>query len=239
MGASRVLTAFVSGLLIIVAGAAIAGDGSFGNLPDRFALDSDCRIGNLNPPVGPSYPGIFNGNESFAYFVNPIGQCSADEDHFQIESISMLVEFGPDQVPQSLVVRPVMLNADFDAAINCFVPGRPICTGPDLILDVDTPGIKTITAPLANCGPLPLESQYFLSLSFEGGGPASLPVDDEPVPCIEFIDTGNGWMDLYDQKSGGDKSGGGKVIVFGDVVFVIVGVPVEGTSWGAIKTLYR
>lgn len=239
MSALRILTVLLTGVLVVAAGAAAAGDGPHGNLPDLFALEADCRIGNLNPPVGPSYPGVFNGNEAYAYFVQPNSQCSDGEEAFQLETVSMLVDFGPDQVPQTLVVRSLLLNADFDTGSDCFVPGRTICEGPELVFTFDTPGIKTITAPLDACYPLPLDSQYFLSLSFEGGGPASLPVDDEPQECIEYINTGNGWTDLYDQKTGDDKSGGGKVIVFGDVVFVIAGVPVENTSWGAIKTLYR
>lgn len=235
---TRPIVSVLTVCLIFTAALAGAADDPFGDLPDPFALEGECRIGNLNPPVGPSYPEIFDGNQAFAYYVKPASQCSCEQGQFNLETISMLVDFGPNQVPQTLVITPSLLAAEFNAGSNCLEPGTTLCAGPDQVVNIDVPGIQVLTVPLDGCGPFPLGDDFFLSLSYEGGGPASLPVDDEPLPCVEFIDRGNGWMDLFDQKSGGDKTGGGKVIVFGDIVCATA-VDTEPSSWGSIKSLYR
>jgi hypothetical protein len=242
MSHARPVTLFFTVCLVLATAATVALAGSaddpFDGMPDPFALEGECRIGNLNPPVGPSYPEIFTGNQAFAYYVKPASQCSCAEERFKLEAISMLVDFDPNQIPQTLVITPSLLTAVFNPGSDCFEPGSPLCAGPDQIVTIDVPGIQTLTVPLDGCGPFPLGDDYFLSLSFEGGGPALLPVDDEPLPCVEYVNPGNGWTDLFGQKSGGDKTGGGKVIVFGDIVCVTA-VDVEPSAWGSIKSLYR
>jgi hypothetical protein len=49
------------------------------------------------------------------------------------------------------------------------------------------------------------------------------------------LDRGQGWEDLF----GFDKTGGGKSIVFGDIVYATAVVPEETETWGSIKSLYR
>ncbi|MEN8005913.1 MAG: hypothetical protein ABFS42_02820 [Candidatus Krumholzibacteriota bacterium] len=226
--------------LLVAAGVALAGDGSGGiDLPDSYLPNGDCLIGNLNPPVIPSYPDVFTGNEAYAYHVKPSDQCGCPEEHFTLETITMLVDFEANQIPQTLAVTPSLLSAVFNAGSGCFEPGPPLCIGPDIVVNVNDPGIQTITVPLLGCGPFPLGNDYFLSLAYEGGAPANLVIDNDPQACTEFINNGNGWVDMSGMKSKGDKTGGGKLIVYGDIVCAAPPVGVESRAWGAIKSLFH
>ncbi len=229
-------------LTVLIVGVAIAGnhaEKSTGNRDLVFSTTGDCRIGNLEPPVGSSYPGLFEGNESYAYHVQPSAGCSCPENHFRLDSVSMLLDFDDSQIPQTLVVTPSLLIAVFNTGSGCWEPGPALCTGAPFTVNIINSGVQTITAPLTGCAPFPMGVDYFISLDYSGGGNGLLPVDNSPASCTEFIDYGNGWVDLFGMKNSGDKTGSGKLIVFGDIVCVTNAVEADQRSWGSIKTLFR
>jgi len=198
-------------------------------------LFGDCQVGNLNPPVGPPAGGIFMGEEEYAYHIFPADQCNCSEEGFILESITQFLFFEPNQVPANLIVRGVLLKAVFDPSSGCWVPGPVLFEGPPENFIIDDNGPVVIQVPTPGAPVLPLADQYFLVLRYQGGAEAMLVVDDEPMPCTEFINRGSGWEDLF----GRDKSGGGKVIVFGDIVCSPLSVPNGNSTWGGIKSLYK
>lgn len=233
----RQCTFILTTCLFLMAASALAGAGY--ERPDTYIPNGDCLVGNLNPPIGPSYPDVFMGNESYAYYFNPSQGCSCPEDYFRLDTISMMVDFSEEQLPQTLVITPAMYSAVIDPGSGCLIPGVALCVGPDVTFVVNTPGIQTFTLPVTSCGPFPMVGDYFLTLNYMGGGPANLPVDDMPQACVEYINTGAGWADLFGTKSSDEKTGGGKLIVFGDIICVTSTVDVEQSTWGSIKGLYR
>ena len=198
-------------------------------------LFGDCQVGNLNPPVAPPVPGIFTGEEEYAYHIFPAEQCDCSEDGFILENITQFLFFDDLQVPANLLVQGALLKADFDPSSGCWVPGPILFEGPQITFTIVDNGPAVIQVPTDGAPALPLADHYFLVMRYLGGAEAMLVVDDLPMPCTEFINRGSGWEDLF----GRDKSGGGKVIVFGDIVCSPTSVPNTESTWGGIKSLYK
>jgi hypothetical protein len=234
-------------LLILLAGAgamltATAGDGP--EWEGHLFANGDCQVGNLNEPEGAPLEGYFDGHQMIAYLINPGDQCPCSEGGFKLESVSHLLHFNSQQVPADLHVRAGLLAAEFDAASATWIPGPPLCESMPVTIIVQEPGIQQILVPTPDCEAMPLDEHYFLFLNYENGGPASLVIDGQPEPGIEYIDRGNGWEDMFffPDKSGNqsdDRSGTGKHIVWGDVLCSAPVVPAEHDSWGTIKAMYK
>jgi hypothetical protein len=214
-------------LVIVIALAAALGSAT------APAQEVDCTVGNLNEPAFFA-PDIFTGEQAFAYLVLPAERCAFAGGHFSLLNVTQLLHFEPQQLPTTLQVEAAILAAVWDPAAGCWIPGEPLHVSLPLVRPVEAEGIQAVTVQLDPLI-LPLEEFYFLSLRYSGGGPAQLVTDDMPEPCIEYIDRGQGWEDLFTF----DKTGDGKGIVFGDIVYATQTVPEEARTWGAIKSLYR
>ncbi len=221
--------------LIFTVPLAFAGNGETVGYDYETILFGDCQVGNLNPPVAPPAPDIFMGDETYAYHILPAEPCQGNENGFILESISQLLDFNIDQVPADLIVQPALLVADFDSVSGCWVPGAPLYDGPVQTFEIFDSGIFTVQTPTPDAPALLLADHYFLALRYSGNAMAQLVVDNDPQPCIEFINRGAGWEDLFGQK----RSGGGKVIVFGDIVFAPASVGQTTTTWDGVKSLYK
>ncbi len=197
---------------------------------------SDCQIGNLNPPVPPSVHGLFTGEEGFAYLVYPDSQCTCIEGGFQLESVSMMLEFEPWMLPVTFWVHGGLLEAVFEPADLCWVPGLELCVSAPIEITITTPGEHTITVPMLGvCDCYPMDDYYFLYIEFLDGFDANLLIDDQPLPCIVYNrKVGFDWIDMYWMKTSG-----GKGIVFGDIICCEPPIGTEPSTWGAIKSLYR
>jgi hypothetical protein len=190
------------------------------------------EIGNLNDPVD-SVPNILLGDQSLAYLVFPGEQVSCPDDGFRLDAVRIWLEFSEDQVPVCLSVSGGLLDAVPEG--DGFVPGDPIYLSEPRLIAINDPGLQVIevfTDDVASCEIL--ENAYFLALRFLGPAEASLGVDDEPAPGIEFIDSGQGYVDL----NGFDRPSGGKIIIWGDIICCIT-TPTERSSWHQIKQLFR
>ncbi len=193
-------------------------------------------IGNLNDPVGPPAADIFLGHETYAYHVFPPEQCSCSEDGFTPLTVSQLLYFDDSQIPATFQVEALLLAANFDTGSNCFVPGPVICNGPPTQFTITNQGSSQVTAPFAACPVQVFNEHYFLALKYTGDVPGFLLIDDQPQECTEYVERGNGWEDMFTFPA---KTGGGKSIIFGDIVCGTLSVDTEVGTWGAIKSLYR
>jgi len=198
-------------------------------------LRNEYRIGNLNQPQG-SVPGIFNGNEAYAYYVYPPSQCECEEEGFKLLSVTQGLHFDEQQIPALLNVRALLIKAELDSSQDYYIPGDVLFEGPLQTFLIEDNGPVLVTVPTGGSEAFPFDDHYFIGLRYEGNAPGSLLIDDEPLPGIEYINTGNGWFDLYGWQK---RAGGGKVIVYGDIVCSPLGVPTETRAWDGIKSLYR
>ncbi|MCP4570983.1 MAG: hypothetical protein GY838_01400 [bacterium] len=220
----RPLALVVLAALAMTIGAAVAQTQDF---------TPDCTVGNLNQPALFA-PNIFTGEEAFAYLIEPSGLCQFEGGHFSLMNVTQLLSFEDQQLPATLQVEAAIMEARWDDSFGCLLPGETLHASIPVTRRVETVGIFGVTVELDPLI-LPLDEPYFLSLRYMGGSPASLVTDDLPLPCVEFIDRGQGWEDLFTF----DKNGDGKAIVFGDVVYATSTVPESDSTWGAVKSLYR
>ena len=227
------LSCFVS--LLIFASLAMAGSGENSGNNIETILLGDCRVGNLNPPSGELVPDIFMGDETYAYHIFPSTLCTSNLDGYILESISQLLDFNTDQIPAAFSVQPILLSANFDSGTDCWIPGPPLYEGPTQTFSINEPGIVPVQVFTTDVPAFVMSDHYFLAMRYTGGAQAQLVVDDDPQPCTEFINRGNGWEDLFGQK----RSGGGKVIVFGDIIFSPASIGNTTTTWDGIKSLYK
>lgn len=192
----------------------------------------DCRLGNLNPPAD-LVPGWFTGLERYAYLIEPSEQCDCPVG-FQLETITMLLNFDPTMVPVTFQAHGSLLAADLDPS-GYFVPGEELCTGPPVMIEILDPGTIAVTVPMDGCPCAAMESPYFLAISFDTPFVANLVVDGFPAPGIAYNDKGTGWVDLYDWLG----KTAGKIIVWGDVICCTGVIDTRTGTWGSVKSLYR
>jgi len=228
MKLSRILLLMV---LLPVMGSIIAAEQPAQDL----TVKTDFQVGNLNPFVPPSVPDLFTGNEKFAYLIFPPDQGTCNEGGIQLETVSMLLEFDPTQVPVTFAVQGGLLDAIWNPAMGRFEPGEEICMGLPEIFEIVEPGLYTITVPVPDCSCVPWDDYYFLTLEYLDPFEALLPTDGLPEPGIVYNDKGTGWIDMFDLK----KTAGGKIIVWGDVICCEPAVGNTTGTWGNVKSLYR
>lgn len=201
------------------------------------AAQNSCTVGNTNDPLGPPATGIFMGNETYAFEVFPPSQCSCNEGGFLPLNVSQWLSFDANQVPANFTVRAQLLAAVPDPAGNgCFRPGGILCAGLPVQLTVSAPGPFLATAAFDTCAIQNFNAHYFLALEYTGNAPGSLLTDGQPQECIEYLNDGTGWKDMFFFPG---KTGGGKSIIFGDIVCGAYAVDTEQNTWGTIKSLYR
>jgi len=192
----------------------------------------DCTVGNLNTPsyiVG----GWFTGGEGYKYLFNPFEQNCYCPLGFQLETVSMMLNF-PDTATFPIVFTAYV---DLEEAVwdgNCWIPGPELCVSDVYQIQIDEPGAYTITLPIV-CDCAFMDFFYFLSFHFIDQFEAELITCDEPLPCTGYNDWGSGWADLF--FYGFDTIG--LPVITGDVICCDFPVDTEGNTWGGVKTLYK
>jgi len=196
-----------------------------------LAQTQDGQVGNLNPPAGTA-PGILFGDQTLAYLIQPQEQISCPDLGFQLQNVRVYLEFSQEQVPVTLNVAGGLLQAVPDGV--GYVPGDTIFLTDPMPIVITEPGQHLIEVPVDGVASCELiAGAYFLALQFVGPAEASLVIDDQPAPGIEFIDSGNGFVDM----NGLDKASGGKVIIWGDIICCVVTAN-EGSTWHQIKQMF-
>ncbi len=229
----RLFFILIASLLLVVTAAQSGerGEVRFQVVP---SARTDCQVGNLNNPVPPPVPDIFQGLQEYAYFIYPPDQCSCPDNGFMIENVNMWLHFDPNMIPVSFVVRGGLREAVWDPAADCYVPGDVICMSDETVYQIDDPGEYLITVETPQCPCVIFNERYFLVMEYLDAFPANLVIDDDPQPCIEYLYEGGVWQDMF-----GMKAAGGKTIVWSDIVCCDPGTDSAPSTWGSIKSLYR
>ena len=192
---------FLLAALILVAGVLLA--------------QTICQVGNLADPVPPSVPGVFQGDQIFAYLIHPVEQCDCPEEFVQLQNLNMWLDFDTSMVPVNFSVHPGLRPAVYDFSIDQWVPDGYFYEGLPTTITVREPGPFQLQVPAINAGWFNVHEYFFLTLTFETPFAANLLCDDMDQPGIAYVSAdGEFWFDLFDPE----KTSGGKPIIWGDVL---------------------
>ena len=197
-----------------------------------------CQVGNLNPIAFAITDWVW-GLEKYKYmFYADPDQCGLCTDGFTVGSVSLVMQFGPEDVPATFDARVDFEEALWDDALQCNVPGPEICVSSNYTVTIDTAGLYNITLPM-DAGCACAHFGYWYGISFEfltaftSGMEPDMVTDNIPVGCTSWNDYGAGWLDTIDFGFPGEISLSAEIICCGNPV------PVENSRWGDIKAMFR
>lgn len=200
--------------------------------------DGVCEMGNPNA-LAWAVPDYVWGAEKYKYlyYADPAG-CAACNEGFTVESVTIFLQFGVEDVPSSFGARADFEEAIWDDALQCWYPGPEICASPDYTVTIDAAGLYAITLPMnVVCSCAEFGHWYGISFefltAFDSGMEPDLITDDSPVGCVSWNDYGAGWADLQDFGLPGEIS------MTADIVCCSNPVPAEKNTWGEIKAMFR
>ena len=201
---------------------------------------ADYLVGNLNPPEPPSAPGILTGDQVFAYLIHPVDQVPPGVNGFQLEAVTMLLDFTPQQLPAFFTVQGGLRKAVYEPSQDAWLPGDPVCQGQTFPYQITEPGLQEIRLPVdPACGCLHTDDYFFLTVTFWDPVVGNLVTDGQPEAGVVYLNDGTGWVDMVNIVPAPDKTAGGKVIIWGDILTCEPPVGAEKSAWGHIKSVYR
>jgi hypothetical protein len=231
-GRFALVAAFLTVTIVVTVAAA---DQDAGIVNSEESARSDCQIGNLNPPAPDPVLDFFQGQESYAYHVYPPAQCDCPEGGFALESISMILYREVGVLPVNFSAAVQVFDAVPSRDRTCYVPGELLYQSEPTTISIGQTGFQTITVPAPDSPVFLFDYNYFIGIEFLDAFQIGLAVDDDDQECTAYVFRDQTWIDLF----GRDRLGGGKLIIFGDIVCGEDPVATEQTTWGTLKSLYR
>jgi len=195
-----------------------------------------CVMGNTNAAAYAITDWIW-GQESYAtvFYADPAG-CSACNEGFTVEGVTMLMNFRATDVPATFDAY-VGFHEAYDGGSGCYVPSATICTSPLYTINITNAGLYAITLPLGACDCAYFGYWYAASITFPNPFPSTMRpdavTDGTPTGCRSYNDYGTGWEDTYSYGFPGELS------MKADIICCSNPVPAEGSTWGSIKSMYR
>ncbi len=194
-----------------------------------------CKVGNLNW-YAHAIENFIGGQEKFSYIfpVEPVCGC---ETGFYFDTVHMLVQFGPEDVPVTLEVNASFEETQMDATGDHLIPGPPICTSPTYRGTITEPGAYDCTIPLneTNCACAEFGWDYAISINIlnQLENKLDLIVDDSPVGGVSWMDQGNGWYDMSSMQLPGE------IKLMATTQCCSNPVADDQPSWGSVKAMFR
>jgi hypothetical protein len=195
---------------------------------------STCQVGNLNSPAWIVRDFVLP-QEEYKLVFQSLGTCTNCIFGFEIDRIHVLLETSQScTITMSLDVEETATLAP-----GCEGPGDEWCNSGLWNVMLPDSGAWDVSFPL-NC-PCLSQQSYLLSLRIEdfdcdNGTRPSLVTDAWPNLCTNWNDIGTGWYDLLAEWP---SAWPGDLLFWADAACCNPPVPVEETTWGAIKSLYR
>jgi hypothetical protein len=130
-------------------------------------------------------------------------------------------------------------EASYPAGPGCPTPGPVHCSSGLFSVTLPGSGLYDIALPI-NCGCLTMDRVYLLSFYIDSFSCATGTTPDlvldagPPALCMNWNNYGAGWIDLLATY----PTWPGQLLFFADVDCCTAPVPVEESTWGAIKALY-
>jgi hypothetical protein len=197
-----------------------------------------CMVGNLNAAAYSITNWVY-GAEKYKYlFTADPASCTSCVEGFTVTSVNLQLNFTLEDVPSTFQARVDFEEAVWDEALGCFVPGAAICVSPDYTITIDVAGLYNISLPLSTaCACAEFGYTYGIGFEFITSFPDTarpdLVTDQTPVGCTSYNDYGLGWEDLYSFGFPGE------IIMNAEIVCCDNPVPVEKSTWGEIKSMFR
>jgi hypothetical protein len=194
----------------------------------------DCQVGNLNAPAI-AIGGFIAAPESYKLAFDPGATCSTCPVGMNVTTIHIFL--------QTAAACDLVMGVDLEEAIypddpTCPNPGPVVCTSPLFNVGLPGAGLYDIALPI-DCACVPVDRMYLLGVNIQSVSCAVVPdlvTDAGPATaCTNWNDYGTGWYDLLAQF----PTWPGNLIMFADVDCCTPPVPVEESTWGAIKALYE
>jgi len=198
--------------------------------------DGVCQMGNLNPFVYAITDWVW-GNEKYKYlyYADP-AQCTVCTEGFTVESVTLYLQFGVEDVPSTFDARVDFEEAIWDDALQCWYPGPEICVSSSYTVTIDNPGLYAINLPMDTaCACAHFGYWYGISFEFLTAFDSNPDIitDDNPVGCRSWLDYGMGWGDLLDFGFPGE------ITMVADIDCCHNPVPTDESTWGDIKAMFR
>jgi hypothetical protein len=188
-----------------------------------------CVYGNQTAESG--YEGWWNGAESYARLISPQSEPCDCDIGFTIRSVNTTL--GLDQTA-NLQVMARLLSAQWNG--GCWLPGEPLAFSPVHVIDyVDLFGYYQITIP-CDFPCATMTEPYFITVDFIGGSADRVNIvgGGGAQPCTSYNNWGAGWYDLIADIGFFDE-----LTMWAVTECCWQPIGTDGSSWGAVKSLYR
>jgi hypothetical protein len=192
-----------------------------------------CQVGNLNPAAWAINNFIYPPEEYKLAF-DPSATCSACPIGFDVNTITIhLQTAGACNIVMGIDVE----EASYPNSPTCPEPGAVMCASGLFTVTLPSAGGWLVGLPI-DCDCLTMDRLYLLSVHFEST--TCNPVPDlitsaSANPCTNWNNYGTGWYDLL----AGYPTWPGDLRIWADAECCSPPVPVEPSTWGAIKEIYK
>jgi hypothetical protein len=193
---------------------------------------STCQVGNLNPPFN-LISGL-TGPIGYSYYFNPAEQACECTEGIKPTAVTIPVHFPDNNAYPLSFDAFVDMKEGVLSESDCWVPGPDLCVGETYTITINSPGNYAVTLPII-CDCAYIDSAYFLSFHFIDEFDAWLALDQNPLTCTAYENTGEGWVD-YNGVAPGVLP---LPVILGDAVCCSQPVGTDNRTWGSVKQLYR
>ncbi|MEN8006847.1 MAG: hypothetical protein ABFS42_07500 [Candidatus Krumholzibacteriota bacterium] len=197
-----------------------------------------CQMGNLNPLAFAITDWVWGAEKyKYMFYADP-GLCTACAEGFTVESVNLVLQFGPEDVPSTFDARVDFEEAIWDETLQCHYPGPEVCVSSTYTVTIDNPGLYNISLPMdAACACAHFGYWYGISFefmtAFTSGMEPDLVTDEFPVGCTSWNDYGSGWNDLLDFGFPGE------IALSAEIICCNNPVATDESTWGSIKAMFR
>jgi hypothetical protein len=86
-----------------------------------------CTVGNLNSLAYAITDWVWGAEKyKYLFYADP-AQCTVCPEGFTVESVTLYLQFGPEDVPSSFDARVDFEEAIWDDGLQCWYPGPEVC----------------------------------------------------------------------------------------------------------------
>jgi hypothetical protein len=192
-----------------------------------------CQVGNLNPAAW-AIGGFILPPEEYKLTFDPSATCGVCPIGFDVHQITIHLQTAG---ACDLVMGVDVEEASYPNDPTCPEPGDLMCATGLFNVSLPSAGGWLIALPI-ECDCLTMDRIYLLSVYFDATTCSPVPdlvTDAGPANlCTNWNNYGTGWLDLLVQH----PTWPGDLKIWADADCCTPPVPVEDSTWGAIKELY-
>ncbi|MGD8414858.1 MAG: hypothetical protein PVF33_11530 [Candidatus Latescibacterota bacterium] len=192
-----------------------------------------CQVGNLNPAAW-AISDFVAPPEDYKLAFDPTATCADCPVGIDVNTIYIhLQTAGACDIVMSIDVE----EATYPNGPDCPEPGAVACASGLFTVSLPSAGGWIINLPI-ECDCLTMDRMYLLSVHFESTSCNPVPdlvTSNGANLCTNWNNYGAGWYDLLVQYT----SWPGDLRIWADADCCTPPVPVEQSTWGAIKGMYK